>query len=132
MRVVHLRLVLHHLPMKSHRIETSPSVLPAREPTNTARPREPPASGPRLRDCPRHAVAGPSGDLRSRAMTSAAPRSCIVAAIAQLNELEVALQGARRIDAWLVKRREKDAKTTPVRHGSSSRRHVKAIAFQVK
>jgi hypothetical protein len=65
-------------------------------------------------------------------MMFAEPRFVIAAAVEPLNELKIALQGERRIDAWLMERREKDAKTKPVRHAYSSRRHVRTIAFQVK
>ena len=54
------------------------------------------------------------------------------AAIQPLNKLEVALKRERRIDAWLMERRQKDAKTKPMRHACCSRRHVRTIAFQVK
>ena len=73
-----------------------------------------------------------SADLRSRRMMFAEPRFVIAAAIEPLNELKIALQRERRIDAWLMERCQKDAKTKPMRHAYSSRRHVRTIAFQVK
>src|ERR1700730_10550756 len=57
-----------------------------------------------------------SADLRSRRMMFAEPRFVIAAAIEPLDELKITLQRERRIDAWLMKRRQKDAKTKPMRH----------------
>ena len=53
------------------------------------------------------------------------PRFVITATVEPLDELKVALKRERRIDAWLMERRQKNAKTKPVRHAYSSRRRVK-------
>jgi hypothetical protein len=64
----------------------------------------------------------------------AAPRFVIAAAVEPLDKLEIALQRERRIDAWLVERREKDPKTKAIRHACSSLRatHVRPIALHMK
>ena len=63
-------------------------------------------------------------------MMFAAPGFVIAAAIEPLNKLRFALQRERRIDAWLVERREKDAKTKSMRHAYSSRRHEGDFLFK--
>src|ERR1700733_2611739 len=69
-----------------------------------------------------HEDFGRSADLRSRRMMFAEPRFVIAAAIEPLDELKIALERERRIDARLMKGRQKDAKTKPMRHPYSSRR----------
>jgi hypothetical protein len=57
------------------------------------------------------------------------PRFVKAAAIEPLDEFKIALQRERRIYPWLVERRQKGAKTKPMRHAYSSRRHVRTIVF---
>ena len=64
----------------------------------------------------RHEDFGRGADLRSRRMMLAAPGFVIAAAVEPLDQLEIALQRERRIDAWLVERRQKDPKTKTIRH----------------
>src|SRR5271169_6388763 len=81
-----------------------------------------------------HEDFGRSADLGSRRMMFAAPCFVIAAAVEPLDKLEIALQRERRIDAWLVERRQKDPKTKAMRHAYSSRRAtpVRPIALRLK
>src|SRR5271169_907254 len=62
-----------------------------------------------------------SADLRSRRVMFAAPRFVIAATVEPLDKLEIALQRERRIDAWLVERREKNTESKSISHVCSSR-----------